>query len=145
MKKTITTAPVAAALLGAALLAVVALLSFPSAAHAACYDGITASELNQKIHAESDDAFIVLDVREPDSYEQGHIPGAISIPLTELGYRCYWLDRSKDIIVYCDRGVTSEIACRVLINAGFKDVYNLTGGLEAWQYAIATGDGRVSI
>jgi len=112
---------------------------------AANYDNITALELKQRVDDKSDNAFIILDIRDEAAYDQEHIPGAINIPLKELGYRLFSLDKTKDIIVYCDVGVRSKVACQILANAGFKDVYNLTGGMKAWNYAIETSDGKVSI
>ena len=112
---------------------------------AAYYDNITALELKQRMDDKSDDAFIILDIRDEATYKKGHIPGAINIPLKELGYRLFSLDKTKEIIVYCSVGVQSKLACHILANAGFKDVYNLTGGLKVWNYPTETSDGRVSI
>lgn len=110
-----------------------------------CSD-ITAYELKERLDDESDEGFIMLDIRAEAAYDAGHIPGAINIPLNELGYRLFTLDRTKDIIVYCNLGLPrSTIACQVLVNSGFKDVYKLTGGMSAWNYAIETSDGSVSI
>ena len=106
---------------------------------------ITADQLRDRIGDESDDSFIIVDIRDDVSFDEGHIPGAINIPLDELGYRVFSLDKTKDIIVYCFTGVTSQVACRILVNAGFKDVYNMTGGIKVWDYAIETSDGRVNI
>lgn len=106
---------------------------------------ITADQLRDRIDDESDDNFIIVDIRDDASYEEGHIPGAINMPLNELGYRLFSLDRTRDIIVYCFTGVTSEVACRILVNAGFKDVYDMTGGIKAWDYALETSDGRVNL
>ncbi len=106
---------------------------------------ITADQLADRIDDKSDDNFIIIDIRDVLSYDEAHIPGAINIPLNELGYRVFSLDKTKDIIVVCLSGVTSEVACRILVNAGFKDVLNQIGGIEAWDYAIETSDGRVDI
>jgi rhodanese-related sulfurtransferase len=106
---------------------------------------ITVDELKARIDDESDDNFIIVDIRDDASYDEGHIPWAINIPLNELGYRVFSLDKTKDIIVYCYTGVTSEVACQILLNAGFKDVYNVIGGVKAWDYAIETSDGRINI
>jgi rhodanese-related sulfurtransferase len=108
------------------------------------YD-ITVDELKTRIADESDENFIIVDIRDDASYDEAHIPGAINIPLKELGYRVFSLDKTKDIIVYCFVGVTSEVACRILVSAGFKDVYNVTGGMKAWDYAVETSCGRVNI
>jgi len=106
---------------------------------------ITADQLADRIKNKTNDNYIIVDIRDDASYDEGHIPGAINIPLNELGYRLFSLDKTKDIIVYCFTGVTSEVACQILINAGFKDVYSLTGGMKAWDYPIETSDGRVNI
>ena len=106
---------------------------------------ITVEELKVRIDDESDINFIIVDIRDDVSYDEAHIPRAINIPLSELGYRLFSLDKTKDIIVYCFVGVTSKVACQILVNAGFKDVYNVTGGVKAWDYAIETSDGRINI
>jgi rhodanese-related sulfurtransferase len=106
---------------------------------------ITVDELKVRIDNESDNNFIIVDIRDDVSYDEAHIPRAINIPLSELGYRLFSLDKTKDIIVYCFVGITSKVACQILVNAGFKDVYNVTGGVKAWDYAIETSDGRINI
>jgi len=109
------------------------------------YKDITTVQLKQRMDDESDTNYVILDVREEGLYDAGHIPAAVNIPLKELGYRMYSLDKTKDIIVYCQTGTRCRVACMILINGGFKDVYNLVGGMQQWDYAIETGDGRVSI
>ena len=109
------------------------------------YEDISALQLYERIIDDTDDGYIILDIRVPEEYAEGYISGAINIPLKQLGYSLYMLDKSKDIIVYCKIGVQSKIAAQVLANAGFKDVYNLTDGLEMWSYALETSDGRVDI
>jgi rhodanese-related sulfurtransferase len=108
------------------------------------YD-ITPAQLEDRIKDKSDNNYIIVDIRDEASYEEAHVPGAINIPLNQLGYSLYGLDRTKDIIVYCFTGVTSEVACQILVNAGFKDVYNMMGGIKAWNYPVETSDGRVNI
>ncbi len=112
---------------------------------AAGYEDMPPLELYQRMADNADNGYLILDIRDAADYEKGHIPEAVNIPLKELGYRLYTLDRTKDIIVYCDVGLQSKIACQVLTNAGFKDVYNLTGGLKAWDYALETDYGGVGI
>ena len=109
------------------------------------YYDITVDEVDAKIDDKSEDNFTIVDIRDDHSYDEAHIPGAINIPLNELGYRVFSLDKTKDIIVYCFTGVTSQVACQILVNAGFKDVYSVIGGIKAWDYAIETSDGRIDI
>jgi len=120
-------------------------LGFSNEACAVLYEDISALELSERILDDKDDGYIILDIRLPEEYAEGHIPGAINIPLRELGYSLYLLDKVKDIIVYCNIGLQSKVAAQVLANAGFKDVYNLTDGLKVWSYAFESSDGRVNI
>jgi len=112
---------------------------------AAYYTNITAIVLKQRLDDQADNGYVIVDIRDQASYEDGYIPTAINIPLKELGYRMFELPRTKDIIVYCYTSVTSHTACQILVNGGFKDVYNLIGGIQAWDYPIETSDGRVDI
>ena len=128
-----------------AALLIAVFLSIPQNAYALLYQDISALELKQRMEDVSDTGYVILDVREKTAYDAGHIEGAINIPLKELGYRLFVLDRGKDIIVYCNVGLQSKVACQVLTNAGFKDVYNLTDGLKAWDYSLETDGGRVNI
>ena len=109
------------------------------------YYFITADELKQRLDDPEDNGFLVIDVGTKSEYDTSHIPGAVSIPLKELGYRVWSLDKSKDIILYCRKDIQSKIAAQILINAGFKDVYDLVGGLKDWGYPIETGYGMVDI
>ncbi|MBF0252739.1 MAG: rhodanese-like domain-containing protein [Candidatus Omnitrophica bacterium] len=108
------------------------------------YQNITAAELYERI-TDGPKGFTIVDVRPSTDYDTAHIPGAVNIPLRELGYRLYELKKTDDIITYCQLGLQSKIAAQVLANAGFKDVYNLTGGFIAWTYPIETDSGRVLI
>jgi rhodanese-related sulfurtransferase/rubrerythrin len=85
------------------------------------------------------DAFTLLDVRQPEEYESEHLPGAKLIPLPELSGRLAELDREKPTIVYCAIGGRSRVAAQVLAAKGFREVFNLTGGIKAWSSAKAVG------
>ena len=80
---------------------------------------------------------LVLDVREPAEFASGHLPRARHIPVGELGKRIDELSRFKEkpVIVTCRSGARSGSACRALKNAGFTQVYNLKGGVAAWEQA----------
>lgn len=108
---------------------------------AAGYEQISPAQLRQQMDAGED--LTVLDVRPQTAYGAGHLPGAISVPLQQLGWRCTELDRQKETVVYCQRGVSSLVACQVLVYHGFADVKNLTGGIEAWRYELVAGPGIV--
>ena len=80
---------------------------------------------------------VVLDIREDTEYHQGHIIGALNIPLSKLSNRINELEKKKKrpIITYCRSGARSASACRTLSKHGFEAVYNLSGGIAAWQGA----------
>lgn len=80
---------------------------------------------------------LVLDVREGAEFAAGHLPRARHIPLKELGARLGEIAKYKDkpVIVTCRSGARSGSACRALRNAGFSNVFNLKGGVPAWEQA----------
>lgn len=80
---------------------------------------------------------VVLDVREPAEYSQGHIVGARHIPLGQLEKRLAEIDKLKDkpVIVCCAAGSRSASASGALRKAGFSKVFNLAGGMAAWDQA----------
>ena len=80
---------------------------------------------------------LVLDVREPAEFAAGHLPRARHIPLGELGKRVDEIAKFKDkpIVVTCRSGARSGSACRTLKKAGFTKVFNLKGGVPAWEQA----------
>ena len=80
---------------------------------------------------------LVLDVREDAEYAAGHITDARHIPLTQLETRVGELSKFKDkpVLVNCQAGMRSAKACGILKKHGFSKVWNLQGGLNAWQQA----------
>jgi len=85
------------------------------------------------------ESFALLDVRQPEEYGQEHIPGAKLVPLGELPDRIGELDRKMTTIVYCRSGARAGSATGLMMNAGFDDVWNMTGGMLAWQGLKASG------
>ncbi|OGN97608.1 MAG: hypothetical protein A2Z77_04395 [Chloroflexi bacterium RBG_13_51_36] len=83
--------------------------------------------------------FLLLDVRQPEEYADGHIPGAMLIPLGELEARQDELERGKKIITYCRSGHRSMAAAIALCGLGFKDVHHLEGGIVNWRYETIGG------
>lgn len=78
---------------------------------------------------------VILDVRDADEFAISHIRDARNIPLKDLAKRMSELDKfkSKAVIVVCQSGVRSAKATTQLKNAGFNEVYSLSGGLVEWQ------------
>ena len=74
----------------------------------------------------------VIDIRDPGSYSAGHIPSAVSLNDTNVKEFIESTDKEKPLIVYCYHGISSRGAAEYLSQNGFKDVYSMTGGFEAW-------------
>jgi adenylyltransferase/sulfurtransferase len=87
---------------------------------------------------ERGDEFLLLDVREPSEWETARIEGAQLLPLGQLEARISELDdwRARRVVVHCHHGGRSANACGVLEAAGFRDVANLAGGIEAWSLTV---------
>ena len=98
------------------------------------YKQISAQEAVQLLN--HDDA-LLLDVREDSEFKDGHIIDAMHIPLGKLDSRIDELEkfREKSIIVSCRSGHRSSAACARLRKGGYETVYNLKGGVMAWQSA----------
>lgn len=77
---------------------------------------------------------VVIDTRSEEDYKQGHIVNAINMPLADLVAGKIPVDKYKDktVIAYCVSGMSSKTACKHLLNAGVKNVCNLTGGINSW-------------
>ena len=80
---------------------------------------------------------LLLDVRETREYEGGRIPKAMHIPLSQIAGRSAELKKhtGRPVVAYCARGNRSRSAGTALLKAGFSEVYNLSGGLQAWKDA----------
>lgn len=74
---------------------------------------------------------IIVDVREPAEWAEGHIAGAKHIPLGQLIERMDELDKNQEMILICRSGGRSGLACELLSENGF-DVVNMTGGIMSW-------------
>ena len=79
---------------------------------------------------------VLIDVREKDEYQAGHIPGADNFPLSELATTYTNLDNNQPYYVVCQAGGRSGRACEFLEAQGF-DVINVTGGMNEWQGEVA--------
>ncbi|MGH8130307.1 MAG: rhodanese-like domain-containing protein [Steroidobacteraceae bacterium] len=82
-----------------------------------------------------DQSLVVLDVRTPAEYAEGHVPGALNIPHTELAARIAELSaaRSRDIVVYCRSGNRTAQALKLLGDAGFTRLFHLKGDYLRWS------------
>ena len=86
---------------------------------------------------EQGSAPLILDVRSAEEYAAGHIPGAININYKDIPDQLDTIRNfdNKEVVVYCERGVRAAVADRLLTEAGFTSVAQLTGSLSAWERA----------
>jgi rhodanese-related sulfurtransferase len=78
---------------------------------------------------------MVVDVREPEEYEQGHVPGAIHLPRAEMASRLDELPHDRPLALICRSGVRSLRAAQFLRQVGFEQVMSVQGGTLAWRAA----------
>jgi len=88
-------------------------------------------ELAERIKA--DDAPLIIDVREPNEYAYARIPGAVLKPLSGIYQWAQELDQDQEYVLQCHTGARSWQAATMLERMGFKKVYNLSGGIDAWS------------
>jgi rhodanese-related sulfurtransferase/rubrerythrin len=90
-------------------------------------------DLKEYMDRHKEGTYLLLDVRQPEEYTASHLPGSRLIPLPLLPGSLGELDRQRDTIVYCSMGGRSLAAARFLAIRGFEHVFQLTGGLDAWE------------
>lgn len=117
-----------------------------SAAAGVLLVAVIAFELRQRAHAAAavspteavrlmNDGAVMVDVRSVNQFKDGHIAGARNVPGDQIadGAKALEKFRDKTLITCCDSGITSAAAARKLTELGFKQVFNLRGGLAAWR------------
>jgi rhodanese-related sulfurtransferase len=93
---------------------------------------LTVAEVNEKLKFGKHP--LVVDVRQPDEYRQGHITGSKLIPLNELRRRMKELPQGREIVCVCASGSRSRTAAKVLSKEGYT-VFDMQGGMLAWRRA----------
>lgn len=111
----------------AALAALVLLL----AACAPSYKNVSVQDLA----GASEPDRVVIDVREPYEYADGHVQGATLLPLSQLSARIDEVPADRPVYVYCRSGNRSQQAAEILAKAGKRDIRNVQGGILAWEAA----------
>jgi len=86
------------------------------------------------------DGAAVIDVREPNEYDGGHVPGASLIPVNSVYARREELPKEQDLIFVCAVGQRSALACEMAAAAGLTRLFNLEGGTDAWVASGQTVD-----
>ncbi len=92
---------------------------------------LSPTELKNKI--QQNDKLFLLDVREPHEYKYARIANSVLIPLNQIPQRLGELNSDQEIVVICHHGMRSQQAANYLATAGFKNIANLTGGIDAWS------------
>jgi glyoxylase-like metal-dependent hydrolase (beta-lactamase superfamily II)/rhodanese-related sulfurtransferase len=95
-------------------------------------EDISPEELRAMLASDGGDRPVVLDVREPWEYRQGHVPGAVLIPLGQLAYHAGELDPERPVAVICETGHRSQSAAALLGQKNFKKIYNVATGTSGW-------------
>ncbi len=98
-------------------------------------EGVTRTFSWREISENSSEDLFLLDVRTRDEFQLGSIEGAVNIPLDELRLHLDEIPHNKKIIVFCGVGLRAHVGCRILMQSGFAEVYNLSGGLKTFETA----------
>ena len=101
----------------------------------AVYVNITAEEAKKIM--DSEEGYIILDVRTQEEYDQGHIPGAMLIPNTEIETKAeeVLMDKDQLLLVYCRSGRRSKLASEILVELGYTNIKEF-GGIIDWPYEV---------
>ncbi len=99
------------------------------------YMEITAQEVKEIM--DTQEGYVILDVREQDEYDAGHIPGAILISYTQIAEKAEGIltDKAQLILVYCRSGRRSKIAADALAKLGYTNIKEF-GGIIDWPYEV---------
>lgn len=101
---------------------------------------IDAATLHQLLDSQEESPPLLIDVRQPQEFAQGHIPGALLIPLGQLELPHPALtDTARPIVVYCRSGKRSMVGAKILCARGFGHIMSLQDGILGWPYAMLAG------
>lgn len=97
---------------------------------------ILAKDAFQMIESnQTNEEFVILDIRTPGEYKRGHIQNSFFIDFSSSSYKAEVekLDRNKKYVVYCHSGGRSKTTLNLMKKLGFKEAYNMIGGIVAWS------------
>lgn len=94
---------------------------------------LSPDEFSNKL--KQDDNAVIIDVRTPGEYNEGHIPNAVLMNIYDPSFaeNIHQLDRNKNYYIYCRSGNRSYHAGKYMVQLGFKNVYNLSSGIIDWE------------
>ena len=111
---------------------------------AAANAAVAGASVDEAAQLAGKDGVVFLDVREPNEWQAGHVPGAVHVPRGLLEFKAdpglpaahvKALDPAKKVVVYCASGGRSALAAKTLQDMGYPDVVNMQGGFGAWSQA----------
>jgi rhodanese-related sulfurtransferase len=105
--------------------------SAPAAAASASLPLISPQALLER-QAKRDLSLFVLDVRTPQEYAAGHVPGAVNVPYDQVASHLAEIPKDKDVVLYCRSGRRTGLAAEVLEANGYTKLGHLQGDMEAW-------------
>jgi rhodanese-related sulfurtransferase len=82
--------------------------------------------------AKKDQSLFVLDVRTPEEFAAGHVPGAVNVPYDQVASRLAEIPKNKDVVLYCRSGRRTELAGEALKANGYTKLEHLQGDMQAW-------------
>ncbi|BBP01924.1 rhodanese-like domain-containing protein [Sulfuriferula nivalis] len=97
---------------------------------------LSAAQLNEWLSNPSRTQPILLDVREPWEYQIAHLSNAQLMPMHTVPEQMQTLDKQAPVVVICHHGVRSMHIARLLEHHQFTDLYNLSGGINAWAHSV---------
>lgn len=92
---------------------------------------ISAKNLQEKLVKE--DNLLILDVRELNEFQFAHIEGSLHIPLNQISQRIGEINTEQGCVVICHHGMRSQQGASFLVQSGLSNIYNLSGGIDAWS------------
>ena len=116
----------------AALVLVACLVAAPAFAGEPAVSPVSQEALIERQQKADADLF-VLDVRSPEEFAAGHVPGAVNIPHDRLAERLMDVPKDKDVVVYCQSGRRAGLAAKVLADNGYTRLGQLDGDIAAWK------------
>jgi phage shock protein E len=108
----------------------------PAVSKPAATAAVVAAPMSQEAllqhQSQHPDHLYVLDVRTPQEFADGHVPGAVNVPYDQLASRLAEVPKDKDVVLYCKSGRRAGIAADVLAANGYKRLSHLEGDMNAW-------------
>ncbi len=128
---------------GLAIVLVIAVVVFSLLSRAGAPAAAMAAEISvDEAYTRRAAGAFILDVRQPEEWNEYHIPGSTLIPLGELSGRISEVPQDQEIVVVCRSGNRSQEGRNILLQAGFERVSSMAGGVKAWRaagYPIVSG------